>query len=184
MYLPRGPCRNSFSAALYDFVVSTANSVMKPATILSSQKSTARVNLLFTCCNCSICTGVQSSCRIWFVTWLSFNLSIHSCSRCGKSQKKTSCKSVNTYLSRYLRGVILGFLLSFCANSSSLVLNQPSISSFVGFQVSTFPSSGSFLSSFLHSLRAQSISSTQSFLVPINATTKPFVGYLLLTLLS
>jgi hypothetical protein len=53
-----------------------------------------------------------------------------------------------------------------------------------GSTVSTFPSSGSFLSYFLHSLRAQSISSTQSFLVPINMETVPFVGYLLLTLLS
>jgi hypothetical protein len=41
-----------------------------------------------------------------------------------KFTKKTSCKSVNMYLSIYLRGVILGFLLSFCANSSSFVLNQ------------------------------------------------------------
>jgi hypothetical protein len=133
MYLPQGPCINSFSAALYDFAVSNANSVMKHSTIRSSQKSTTRVNFLFTCCNCSICTGVQSSFRIQFVTWLSFNLSIHSCSRCEKSQKKTLCKLVNTFLSRYLRGVILGFLLSFCANSSSLVLNQPSIFVFVGF---------------------------------------------------
>jgi hypothetical protein len=131
--LPLGMHRNSFSVALYDFIVSTTNSIIKPTTILSSKKLTARVNLLFTCCNYSICTGVQSSCRIRFVTWLSLNLSIHSYSRCRKSQKKTSCKSVNTYLSRYLRGVILGFLLSFYANSSSWVLNQPSISAFVGF---------------------------------------------------
>jgi hypothetical protein len=41
MYLPRGPRRNYFSPALYDLVVSIAKSVMKPATILSSQKSTA-----------------------------------------------------------------------------------------------------------------------------------------------
>ena len=57
MYLPRGLHKNSFSATLYNFVVSTANSVIKPATILSSQKYIAWVNLLFTCCNCSICTG-------------------------------------------------------------------------------------------------------------------------------
>jgi hypothetical protein len=139
MYLPRGPRRNYCSAAMYDFAVSTTNFVMKPATILSSQKCTARVNLLFTCCNCSICTGVQSIFRIRFVVWLSFNLIIHSCSRCGKSQKKTSCKSLNTCLSRYLRGVILWFLLSFCANSSSLVLNQPSIFAFVGFHSVNIP---------------------------------------------
>jgi hypothetical protein len=139
MYLPRGPRRNSCSAALYDFIVSTTNSVIKPATILSSQKSTAQVNLLFTCCNCSICTRVHSNYQIWFVAWLSFNLSIHSCNKCGKSQKKTSCKSVNTYFSRYFRGVILGFLLSFCANSSSLVLSQVSISSFVGFHGLNIP---------------------------------------------
>jgi hypothetical protein len=123
MYLPLGPRRNSFLAALYDFVVSTTNFVIKSTTILSSQKLITRVNLLFAYCSCWICTGVQSSCRIWFVVWVSFNLKIHSCSRCGKSQKKTSCRSVNTYLSRYLHGVILGFLLSFCANSNSVVLN-------------------------------------------------------------
>jgi hypothetical protein len=139
MYLPRGPCINSCSTALYDFTVSTANSVIKPATILSSQKSTAWVNLLFTYCKYSICTGVQYNCRIRFVVWLSFNLSIHSCNKCGKSQKKTSCTSVNTYFSRYLRGVILGFLLSFCANSSSFVFNQLSISAFVGFHSLNIP---------------------------------------------
>jgi hypothetical protein len=134
MYLPLGPRRNCFLATLYEFVVSTTNSMTKPATILSSKKSTERVNLLFSYCSCWNCTRVQSSYRVWFVAWLSFNLNIHSCSRCKKSHKKTSCKSINTYLSRYLRGVILGFLLYFCANSSSMVLNQPSISSLVGFQ--------------------------------------------------
>jgi hypothetical protein len=139
MYLPLGPHRKSCSAALYDFVVSTTNSMIKPATILSSQNSNAQVNLLFTYCSCWICTGVQSSLRIWFVMWLSFNLKVHSCSRCGKSHKNTSCKSVNMYLSRYLCGVILGFLLSFSTNSSSLVLNHPSISSLVGFQGLNIP---------------------------------------------
>jgi hypothetical protein len=122
MYLPQGLCRNSCSTVLYDFVVSTANSVINPATILSSQKSTTRMNLLFTFCNCSICIGVHSNYQIRFIAWLSFNRSIHSCNKCGKTQKKTSCKSVNTYFSRYLWGVILGFLLSFCANSNSFVL--------------------------------------------------------------
>jgi hypothetical protein len=139
MYLLRGSHRNSCSVALYDFTVSTTNSVMKPVTILLSQKSIVRVNLLFTYCNCSICTRVQSSCRIRLVAWLSFNLSIHSCSRWGKSQKKTSCKSINTHLSRYLRGVMLGLVLSFWANSSSLVLDQPSISAFVGFHGLNIP---------------------------------------------
>jgi hypothetical protein len=124
---------------LYDFIVSTANSVIKPAIILSSQKSTARVNLLFTYCNCSICTGVHSNCQIWFVAWLSFNLNIHSFNKCGKSQKKTSCKSVNTYFSRYFWGVTLGFLLSFCAKSSSFVFNQILISYFVGFHGLNIP---------------------------------------------
>jgi hypothetical protein len=139
MYLTRGPHRNYFSTSLYDLVVSTANSMMKPTTMLSSQKSTARVNLLFTCCNYSICIGVQSNCRTQFIAWLSFNLSIHSCNRCRKSQKKTSCKSLNTYLCRYLWGVILGFILSFCANYSSLILKHPSIYYFMGFQGLNIP---------------------------------------------
>jgi hypothetical protein len=132
MYLPQGPHKNSFSAALYDFTISTANSIINLATILSSQNSTVQVNFLFTCCNFSIYTGVQYNFWIWFIMWLSFNLSIHS-NKCGKSQKKTSCKSVNMYFSRYLWGVTLGFLLSFCANSNSFILSQLSISYFVGF---------------------------------------------------
>jgi len=139
MYLPQGPRRNSFSAALYEFVVSTEKSIIKPTIILSSQKSTAQVNLLFTCWSFSICIGFHSSFRIRFVAWLSFNLSIHSCNKCGKSHKKTLCKSVNMYLSRYLRGVTLGFLLSFCANSISFVLNQLSIFAFVGFHGLNIP---------------------------------------------
>jgi hypothetical protein len=139
MYLPQGLLRNYCSVALYDFVVSTADSLMNPSIILSIQKSTTRVSLLFTYCNCSTYIGVQYSYRIQFITWLSFNLSIHSWSRWGKSQKKTLCKSVNTYLSKYLRGVMLRFLLSFWANYSSLVLNQPSISSFTGFHGLNIP---------------------------------------------
>jgi hypothetical protein len=139
MYLPRGPHRNSFSSPLYEFTVLTKNSVIKPTTILSSQKSITWVNLLFTCCNFLICTRVHSNYWIWFVVWLSFNLSIHSFNRCGKSQKKTSSESVNTYFSRYLWGVSLGFLLYFCANSISLVLIQVSISTFVGFHGLNIP---------------------------------------------
>jgi hypothetical protein len=41
--------------------------------------------------------------------------------------------SLNMYLLRYLHDVILGFMLSFCANSSSFVFNHFSISTFVGF---------------------------------------------------
>jgi hypothetical protein len=139
MYLPHGLHRNSCSAALYEFIVSTANSVINPATMLSSQKYTMQVNLLFTCCNFSICTGVHSNCQIWFVEWLSFNLSIHSYNKCGKSQKNTSCKSVNMYFSRYLWGVSLGFLLSCCANSNSFVLSHLSIFAFVGFHGLNIP---------------------------------------------
>jgi hypothetical protein len=78
-----------------------------------SQKCTAWVNLFFTYCSFSIFTGVHSNYRIRFIVCLSFNLSIHSCNKCGKSQKKTPCRSVNMYFSRYLRGVILGFFVVF-----------------------------------------------------------------------
>jgi hypothetical protein len=139
MYLPRGLGRNYFLVLLYDFDVLTANSVMNPATILSSQNSTGRVNLLFTYCNYSTCARVQSRFWIQFVMWLSFNLSIHSCSRWEKSQKKTLCKSVNTYLSKFFSSVMLAFILSFWENYSSLVLNQPSIYDFMGFQGLNIP---------------------------------------------
>jgi succinate-acetate transporter protein len=139
MYLPRGPFKNSCSVVLYNFVVSTTNSVINPTTMLSSQKSTAHVSLLSTHCSCTISSGFHSSCLIQFIGWLSFNLLIHSCNMCGNSQKNTSCKSVNTYLSRYLRGVSFGFLLSFCTNSSSFVFNQLFISAFVGFHGLSIP---------------------------------------------
>jgi hypothetical protein len=186
MYLPWGPCRNSCSDALYDFIVSTTNSIINPTTILSSQKSTTQVNLLFTCCNYSICTGVQSSCRICFVAWLSFNPSIHSCNKCGKSQKKTSCKSVNTYFSRYLWGVTLGFLLSFYAKSSSFFLNQLSISAFVGFHGLNIPFwwlFAHFPNIFLIYFRR--VFNSSHLIIPhlfLPTATEPFVGYSYLSL--
>jgi hypothetical protein len=139
MYLPQGPFKKSCSIALLDFAVSTTNSVINPTTMLSSQKYTTHVNLLSTHCSCTIYSGFHSSCLIRFVGWLYFNIFIHSCNMCGKSQKNTSCKSVNTYLFRYLRGVNFRFLLSFCANSNSFVFNQLSISTFVGFHSLNIP---------------------------------------------
>ena len=106
--------------------------MINPATILSNQKSTARVNLLSTYCNCLISTWLHSNYLIWFVMSLSLNLNIHSCNTCGKSKKNTSCKSLNTYVSRYLYGVMLGFMFSFYTNSISFVFNQLSIYAFVG----------------------------------------------------
>jgi hypothetical protein len=120
-------------------VVSTANYLINPATILSNHKSTTCVNLLLTCCNYAISTGFHSSRLIRFVGWLYFNLNSHSYNTCRKSQKNTSCKSLNMYLSRYLHGVILGFFLSFCANYISFVLNHISISAFVGFHGLNIP---------------------------------------------
>jgi hypothetical protein len=114
-------------------MVYTANLVINPETIVSNHKSTACANLLLTCCNCVISKGFHSSCMIQFVGWFSFNLNSHSCNKCSKSQKNTSCKFLNTYLSIYLRDVSLGFLLSFCINSSSFVFNHLSISAFIGF---------------------------------------------------
>jgi hypothetical protein len=124
MYLPLCPFRNYCSAAVYNFAVSTQNSVINSTIILSNKKSTTRVNLLFTCFNCAISIGCHSSCLIRFVGWFSFNINNHSYNRCGNLQKNTSCKYLNTYLARYLHGVYLGFLLYFCANLSSLVLNH------------------------------------------------------------
>jgi hypothetical protein len=80
-----------------------------------------------------ISNGFHSICLIWFVEWFSFTLNSHSYNKYGKSQKNTSCTSLNTYLSRYLCGVNLGFLLFFYANSSSFVFNHLSISGFIGF---------------------------------------------------
>jgi hypothetical protein len=65
------------------------------------------------------------------------------------------------YLSRYLCGVILGFLLSFYGNSSSFVFNHLLISSFVGFHSMIIP----FLHlHYLHDLLW--IPFTQSHVVP------------------
>jgi hypothetical protein len=134
--------------------------VINHATILSNHKSIVCVYLLLTCCNCTISTGFHSSCMIQFGGWFCFNLNNHSCNKCGKSQKNTSCKSLNTYLSRYLQGVNIGFMLSFCVNLSSFILNHLSISSFVGFHGLDIPFYTFILCMFL-----PRISSTQSYAV-------------------
>jgi hypothetical protein len=136
MYLPLGTFRKSYLTKVYKFTVSTANLVINPMIILSNQKSTACVNLLLTCCNCVISTGCHYKYIIYF---FSFNNNSHSCNRCGNSKKTTSCKFLKTYLSRYLCGVYLGFLLSYNTNSSSFVLNHLSISTFVGFHLMIIP---------------------------------------------
>jgi hypothetical protein len=161
IYLPLGPFRNSFSVAFQDFAISTTNSVINPTTISSNQKSIARVNLLLTFYNSTISIGFHSSYQIRFVGWLYFNLNRNSCNKCGKSQKNTSCKSLNTYLSRYLCGVNLGFLLSFYANSSSFVSNHLSIFSFVGFHGMNIP-----FYTFILRMLLLHISFTQSYAVP------------------
>jgi len=88
---------------------------------------------------------------ILFLGWFYFNLNSHSCNTCMKSQKNISCRSLNTYLSKYLCGVNLGFLLSFCANANSFVFNHLSISTFIGFYDLNIP----FL--YLHSPHASSM---------------------------
>jgi hypothetical protein len=92
-----------------------------------------RVKFLLTCYSCLFSIGCHSSCHIRFVGWLNFNLNNHSCNRSGNSQKNTSCKPLNTYLSRYLCSVYLRFLLSFYKKLSSFFLNHLSISTIAGF---------------------------------------------------
>jgi hypothetical protein len=92
-----------------------------------------------------------------------------------KSQKNTSCKSLNTYLSRYLCSVNLGFLLSFCTNSSSFVFNHLLISAFIGFHGLIIPFYTFILCMFLpwsHPLNP----------VQFQPATEPFVGFDLLLL--
>jgi hypothetical protein len=60
MYLPLGPFKKSCSGIVYDFVVSTTNSVINPAIIFSNQKSTMHVNLLLTLSNYTIFSVVHS----------------------------------------------------------------------------------------------------------------------------
>jgi hypothetical protein len=153
-------------------MVSTANSVINSATILSNHKSTMRVNLLLTCCNCTISTRFHSSYLIRFVAWLSFNLNNHSYNKYGKSWKNSSCKSLNTYLSRYLRSFNLGFMLSFYAKSSSFVFNHISIFSFVGFHGLNIP-----FYTFILRLFLPQISSTQSCVVTTNNRTICWLRY-------
>jgi len=61
MYLPLAPFNNSFSAVVYDFTVSTTNSIINPAIIPSNLKSTTHVNLLLTLYNCTILSVVHST---------------------------------------------------------------------------------------------------------------------------
>jgi hypothetical protein len=148
--------------------------------MLSNHKSTARVNLLSTCCNFTISVGFHSSYRFRFLGRLYFNLNIHSCNTCGKSQKNTSCKSLNTYLSKYLRGLNFGFLLSFYTDSSSFIFNQLLISAFVGFHGLNNPFYILILLTSCHQIftNLQQISFTQSLSIPTkNGTICLVIGY-------
>jgi len=79
MYLPLGPFKNSYFATVYDFAVSTANSVINPAIILSNQKSTTHVNLLLTLYICAIFSVVHSTGLIRLIGLFPFNLNIVGC---------------------------------------------------------------------------------------------------------
>jgi hypothetical protein len=87
-----------------------------------------------------------------------------------KSQKNTSCKLLNMYLSRYVCSFILGFLLSFYTKSSSFVFNHLLIIAFVGFHGLNIP----FYAFILHMFLLR-IPSTQSHAVPIDNKT---IGWL------
>jgi hypothetical protein len=141
--------------------------------MLSNQNYTARVILLSTRCSCTIISGFHYNYLIRFIGWLSFNLLIHSCNMCQNSQKNTSCKSMNKYLSRYLHGVNLGFLLSFCTKYSSFVLAIFQSLPLWDSMVSTSP----FIFAFFHLLvirsgllltRLPQISCAQSHCLPIS----------------
>jgi hypothetical protein len=119
------------------------------------------VNLLLTCCNYMISTRFHSLYLIQFVVWLYLSLNSHFCNTCGISQKKTSCRSLTTYLSRYLHGVNLGFMLSFCANSISFVFKHFSIFAFIGFHDLNIP-----FYSFIIFMILSRIPPTQSHVVP------------------
>jgi hypothetical protein len=103
---------------------------------------------------------------ILFLGWLYFILNNHSYNKCRNSQKNTSCKLLNMYLSTYLCSVNLGFLLSFYANSSSFVSNHLSISIVVGFHGLRI----TFYTFILH-VFLPGISSTQSWVVPADNKT-------------
>jgi hypothetical protein len=64
IYLPRGPFKNSYSVALYDFSISTTFFVINPTTMLSSQKYIVRVSLLSNRCSCTISLEFHYSCLI------------------------------------------------------------------------------------------------------------------------
>jgi hypothetical protein len=80
------------------------------------------------------------------------------------------------YLSRYLCGVSLGFLLSLCTNLNSFIFNHLSISVFVGFHGMNIPFYSFILRSFL-----PQIPSTQSYAVPSGNETIYWLNFSLLT---
>jgi len=107
--------------------------------MLSSQKSTACENLLFTLFNRMILSYVHSIDLTLFIRWVSSNCVIDSWNRVGNSLKKLLCISLNTYLSKYCLGLNLEILLSLWGNSSSWIVNDISRSSFMGFQPTNIP---------------------------------------------
>jgi hypothetical protein len=84
------------------------------ATILFNQKSTARVNLLLTCCSYTISIGFHSSCLIQVVGWFSLNLNSHSCNTCEKSQKNTSCRLKQVLVQIFAQCYIRIFVILLC----------------------------------------------------------------------
>jgi len=111
-----------------------------------------------------------------------FKYFIYSCNMCEKSQKNISWKSMNTYLSRNLRGVKLGFMLFFCTNSSSFLFNQLFIFALVGFHGLDIPFYILILLPFCHPIPHYFDASSTDLICSIQfsstrTTTKQFVGF-------
>jgi hypothetical protein len=123
MYLPLGPFKKSYSAVVYEFIVSTVNSMIKPAIMLSNHKSTTHVNFLLTLSNREIFLVVHSTYLIRLFGWVSLNLNDHSYNNYRKNIKYASCKSVNTYICSYWHSLCLEPFLSLCTNSNYFVSN-------------------------------------------------------------
>ena len=116
---PLGPLKKYLLAWLYDFVLSTTNSVIYPLMVLSNQWSTALVTMLLTLLTFWINASVQTTGGLDLISnCVSANLANHSNNSWWIPLKKISWMSVKMCICNQASLLSLGFL--FWASAKSL----------------------------------------------------------------
>ena len=132
-YLPWGPWKKILSASLYEVIVSTANSMIYPCKILSTQKSIALEMGLLTLVNLWINSALHSTASLlWKFVCRVANIDNQSCSTIGNYANNILWISMYKYRSNQFSGLNRDLALSSYTNGNVLDSIQSSISFFVG----------------------------------------------------